>query len=40
MLAIESKVCVFKPGRWQWILKGDKNPQYVFFGIEVKPSAP
>jgi hypothetical protein len=29
VLATRPKVCGFKPGRGQWILKGD-NPQHAF----------
>jgi hypothetical protein len=27
MLAIGHMGCGFKPGQWQWIFKGDKNPR-------------
>jgi hypothetical protein len=31
---------VFKPGRRQWIFKGDKNPQHAFLRIGSKAVGP
>jgi hypothetical protein len=40
VLAIEPKVCGFKPDREQWILIAIQICSTASFGWEVKPSAP
>jgi hypothetical protein len=40
MLAIRPKVRRFKPGRRQWIFKGNKICSMLSFEGEVKPEAP
>jgi hypothetical protein len=40
MFAVEPKVRGFKPGRGQWIFKGDKISSTTSFRGEVKPSVP
>jgi hypothetical protein len=40
MLATGPKVRGFKPGRGQWIFKGDKIRSMTSFGGEVKSSVP
>jgi hypothetical protein len=40
VLAIEPKARGLKPGRGQWIFKGDKNPQHAFFRRGKRSLAP
>jgi hypothetical protein len=38
VLTTGPKIRGFKPGRWWWIFKGDKNRSTISFGGQVKPS--
>jgi hypothetical protein len=40
VLAFNTQVCRFKPGRSQQIFKGEKNPQHAFLRRESKAVGP